>query len=123
MRLSPSVFSIALVGFVSIFIAGCGPFPIDSGTVNPSDLDASSSDEDDSDHGSSGHGGPVPPPMPDLDPYVRIVSPTHGDTVDNPVSFVVEGLDVSSLRLEADGWLITNWVPNDFTSTKSNHGE
>ena len=108
---------IAAAGAVSILLAACAPFPIDSGTLNPSDLDGSSTESDEDDSTGSTH--PTETPMPESNPWVRIVSPSHNDTVTNPVTFVVEALDVHRLRLEADGWLIANWTPDAFSTSQT----
>ncbi|MCK6504224.1 C39 family peptidase [Myxococcota bacterium] len=44
-------------------------------------------------------------------PWVRLLSPADGATVENPVRFEVEGEGVDQLTLTADGWDVATWSP------------
>lgn len=124
-----------------LFVAGCGPrserevrYRVEPGT-NGSGVDAGPAvdDPDAPDGGPAGpqdevdaDGGPTDPSWTDAGPTsptgpdgppdattpsVRILSPTEGEDVANPVTFLFEGAGVDSLRLSADGWLIATWRP------------
>ena len=52
---------------------------------------------------------PEPEPDPEVEPWIDFVSPAAGATVDNPVTFRMEGEGIASIRLSSDGWEMASW--------------
>jgi uncharacterized protein YvpB len=76
----------------------------DGGSTDGGGSDDGGTDGGGSDGGSTDGGASTP--------WVRLVSPTDGDTVENPVRFEVEGEGIDELVLSADGWPVATWSPS-----------
>ena len=49
-------------------------------------------------------------------PTVRILHPGNGDTIANPVSFVIDtDAGIQRVSLDADGWVLDNWDPHHYS--------
>ena len=82
-----TVYRLVITGMVSLAMVGCAPIPIDPGTLNPGDLDTASDANNDSEDDASSDWGHGNSGMPELTPWVRIISPSHNETVMNPVTW------------------------------------
>ena len=79
----------------------------DGGSADGGAADGGAADGGSSDGGSSDGGTSLP------SPWVRLISPEDGATVENPVRFEVEGEGVDQLSLTADGWDVATWSPSE----------
>ena len=44
-----------------------------------------------------------------VEPWLAFTSPASGSTVENPVTFTLEGAEITTIRLSADGWDMASW--------------
>jgi hypothetical protein len=78
----------------------------DGGAADGGAADGGAADGGAADGGAPDTGGPAPEA-----PQLRILTPTDGALVSNPVTFTLEGNGITEVRIEADGWELDRWDP------------